>query len=79
MERSQDLQPIHPGVYGLLKVLVWPLFESTDQASMRNLTMKTLFLVVQATAKRVADLQACSFLVAVQGKDLIVMSCKICG
>ena len=34
--------------------------------------MKTLFLVALATAKRVGELQACSFQVAAQGDDLLL-------
>lgn len=39
---------------------------------MRNLSTKTQLLVVQATTKRVGELQGCFFLVAVQGEDIIL-------
>ncbi|MPC78058.1 hypothetical protein E2C01_072532 [Portunus trituberculatus] len=42
------------------------------QAPSRNHTKKTLFLVSQATAKRVSELQALSRRVASQGEDLII-------
>lgn len=56
----------------VLKALVRPPFEPIGQASIRHLTMKTLFLVALATARRVGELQACSFQIAVQGDDLIL-------
>ena len=42
----------------LLTYLVSPAFEPLSQASFRALTLKTLFLMALATAKRVGDLQA---------------------
>ena len=44
----------------MLTYLVSPAFESLSQASFRALTLKTLFLLALATAKRVGELQALS-------------------
>ena len=44
----------------VLTYLVSPAFEPLSQASFRTLTLKTLFLLALATAKRVGELQALS-------------------
>ena len=49
----------------MLTYLVSPAFEPLSQASFRALTLKTLFLLALATAKRVGELQALSSFVAV--------------
>ena len=52
---------MRPPAWDLSKVLTYlvsPAFESLSQASFRALTMKTLFLLALATAKRVGELQA---------------------
>ena len=56
----------------VLESLVRAPFEPLAHASMRALTMKTLFLVALATAKRVGELQALSDRVAIQGDDFIL-------
>ncbi|KAK3892123.1 hypothetical protein Pcinc_004090 [Petrolisthes cinctipes] len=56
----------------VLKTLIRPPFEPFQQASCRDLTRKTLFLVALATAKRVGELQALSKITATQGEDLIL-------
>ena len=45
----------------VLQYLVTSAFEPLSQASFRALTLKTLFLLALATAKRVGELQALSF------------------
>ena len=54
---------VRPPSWDLLKVLDYlrsPIFERLSNASLRDLTLKTLFLVALATAKRVGELQAIS-------------------
>ena len=52
----------------MLTYLVSPAFEPLSQASFRTLSMKTLFLLALATAKRVGELQAlCSVITFVAG------------
>ena len=53
----------------VLQYLVTSAFEPLSQASFRALTLKTLFLLALATAKRVGELQALSSLVAFVGAD----------
>ena len=53
----------------VLAYLVSPAFEPLSQASFRALTLKTLFLLVLATAKRVGELQALSSIVTFVGAD----------
>ena len=55
---------IRPPAWDLLKVLDYlrsSVFEPLSNASLRDLTRKTLFLVALATAKRVGEIQALSF------------------
>ena len=47
-------------------------FEPLESATMRDLTIKTLFLVALATAKRVGELQALSCRVAISGSDRLL-------
>ena len=57
---------LRPPAWDLSKVLTYlvsPAFEPLSQASFRTLTMKTLFLLAFATAKRVGELQALSSVV----------------
>ena len=49
-----------------------PLFEPLAEASFRNKTRKALFLLAMATAKRIGELQALSFLVSHRGDDLVL-------
>ena len=53
----------------VLQYLVTSAFEPLSQASFRALTLKTLFLLALATAKRVGELQALSSLVTFVGAD----------
>ena len=53
----------------VLKYLVSPAFEPLSQAPFRALTLKTLFLLTLATAKRVGELQALSSVVTFVGGD----------
>ena len=53
----------------VLAYLVSPAFEPLSQASFRVLTLKTLFLLALATAKRVGELQALSSIVTFVAVD----------
>ena len=53
----------------VLTYLVSPAFEPLSQASFRALTLKTLFLLALATAKRVGELQALSSIVTFVAGD----------
>ena len=53
----------------VLRYLVSPAFEPLSQAPFRALTLKTLFLLALATAKRVGELQALSSIVTFVGGD----------
>ena len=53
----------------VLQYLVTSAFEPLSHASFRALTLKTLFLLALATAKRVGELQALSSLVTFVGAD----------
>ena len=57
------VRSVTPPSWDLLKVLEFlksPVFEPLNQASLRDLTRKTLFLTALASAKRVSELQALS-------------------
>ena len=63
---------LRPPAWDLSKVLTYlvsPAFEPLSQASFRALTMKTLFLLSLATAKRVGELQALSSVVTFVAGD----------
>ena len=63
---------LRPPAWDLSKVLTYlvsPAFEPLSQASFRSLTLKTLFLLALATAKRVGELQALSSIVTFVGGD----------
>ena len=63
---------LRPPAWDLSKVLTYlvsPAFEPLSQASFRALTLKTLFLLALATAKRVGELQALSSIVTFVGED----------
>ena len=63
---------LRPPAWDLSKVLTYlvsPAFEPLAQASFRSLTLKTLFLLALATAKRVGELQAFSSIVTFVGAD----------
>ena len=63
---------LRPPAWDLSKVLqylVTSAFEPLSRASFRALTLKTLFLLALATAKRVGELQALSSLVTFVGAD----------
>ena len=53
----------------MLTYFVSPAFEPLSQASFRTLTLKTLFLLALATAKRVGELQALSSIVTFVAGD----------
>ena len=55
----------------VLRHLMSEAYEPLSSLSLRSLTMKMLFLVVLATAKRVGELQTLSKVVSSQGDDLI--------
>ena len=66
---------LRPPAWALSKVLqylVTSAFEPLSQAPFRALTLKTLFLLALATAKRVGELQALSSLVTFVGADACV-------
>ncbi|MPC97723.1 hypothetical protein E2C01_093052 [Portunus trituberculatus] len=56
----------------VLKALSLAPFEPLRASSFRDLTKKTLFLVSLASAKRVSELQALSYELTQQGKDIIL-------
>ena len=56
----------------VLKELRSEKYEPLKSQDLRTLTLKTLFLVALATAKRVGELQALSNVVSESGKDLIL-------
>ena len=56
----------------VLRALLTPPFEPMDTADLRHVTMKTLFLVALATAKRVGELQALSAVFARRGEDWVL-------
>ena len=63
---SSAKRVLRPPAWDLSKVLTYlvsPAFEPLSQASFRSLTLKTLFLLALATAKRVGELQALSSIV----------------
>ena len=63
---------LRPPAWDLFKVLTYlvsPAFEPLSQASFRALTLKTLFLLALATAKRVGELQALSSIVTFVAGD----------
>ena len=63
---------LRPPAWDLSKVLTYlvsPAFDPLSQASFRSLTLKTLFLLALATAKRVGELQALSSIVTFVGAD----------
>ena len=63
---------LRPPAWDLSKVLTYLVssaFEPLAQASFRSLTLKTLFLLALATAKRVGELQALSSIVTFVGAD----------
>ena len=63
---------LRPPAWDLSKVLTYlvsPAFEPLSQASFRALTLKTLFLLALATAKRVGELQALSSMVTFVAGD----------
>ena len=53
----------------MLQYLISPVFEPLSQAPFHALTLKTLFLLALATAKRVGELQALSSIVTFVGGD----------
>ena len=53
----------------VLRALLVPPFEPLGTTDLRHATIKTLFLVALATAKRVGELQALSADVARRGED----------
>ena len=63
---------LRPPAWDLSRVLRYlnsPEFEPLSQASLRALSLKTLFLLALATAKRVGELQALSSIVTFVGGD----------
>ena len=63
------LRPLAWDLSKVLTYLVSPAFEPLSQASFRAVTLKTLFLLALATAKRVGELQALSSIVTFVGGD----------
>ena len=69
---SSGERVLRPPAWDLSKVLrylVSPAFEPLSQAPFRALTLKTLFLLALATAKRVGELQALSSVITFVGGD----------
>ena len=63
---------LRPPAWDLSRVLTYlvsPAYEPLSQASFRALTLKTLFLLALATAKRVGELQPLSSIVTFVGAD----------
>ena len=74
-ELERPLQPIGPPSWDLIKVLEYllgPVFEPLPSKPLHIVTIKGLFLLSLATAKRVGELQALYFQVAFNGPDLKV-------
>ena len=70
---ERPMVPSHAPPWDLAKVLGFlssSAFEPLEQASLRELTKKVLFLVSLATAKRVGELQAVSKKVSFSGNDI---------
>ena len=70
---QRPIQKVSPPDWDLdhvLKALRLPPYEPLGEASFRDLTKKTLFLLSLATAKRVSELQALSHKVTRVGGDL---------
>ena len=69
---SSAARVLRPPAWDLSKVLTYlvsPAFKPLSQASFRALTLKTLFLLALATAKRVGELQALSSIVTFVAGD----------
>ena len=69
---SSSERILRPPAWDLAKVLRYlnsPHFEPLSQASLRALSLKTLFLLALATAKRVGELEALSSIVTFVGVD----------
>ena len=73
MEGKKEVVP--PPSWDLNKVLnalMAPPFEPLNEASLRNVTKKALFLLSLASVKRIGEIQALSSKVARQGTDLFL-------
>ena len=71
--------PVGPPSWDLVKVLEYlrgPSFEPLASQSLRTVTLKTLFLLFLATAKRVGELQALSHCIATWGSDIEVLTSR---
>ena len=69
------IRSVTPPAWNLLTVLEFlksPIFEPLRQASLRDLTRKTLFLIALASAKRVSELQALSRTVSFSSSAAVV-------
>ena len=66
---ERGLRPPAGDLSRVLQYLISPVFEPLSQAPFRALTLKTLFLLALATAKRVGELQAFSSIVTFVGGD----------
>ena len=72
-ELELPLRTVDPPLRDLVKVLTFPCgptFEPLSSQPLRVVTVKVMFLLALATAKRVGELQAISFHVAFRGDDL---------
>ena len=75
-ELERPSAPVGPPSWDLVKVLEYlpgPVFEPLSSKPLRVITVKTLFLLALATAKRVGELQALSHCVVSQGLDIYVL------
>ena len=82
-ELDRPLQPVWPPAWDLVKGLDYlhgPVFEPLPSKPRRVVTMKFLFLLSLATAKRVGELQDLLFRVAFQSPDLsFFVFTRVCG
>ena len=75
VENRAVKRQITPPTWDLIKVLNslrLPPYEPLEQASLRDLSKKTLFLLALATAKRVGELQALSNIIHRQGQHMVL-------
>ena len=75
VENRAVKRQITPPTWDLIKVLDslrLPPYEPLEQASLRDLSKKTLFLLALATAKRVGELQALSNIIHRQGQHMVL-------
>ena len=71
-QRKKTMSPPSWDLNKVLLALMEPPFEPLSEATLRNMTKKTLFLLSLASAKRIGEIQALSSNVARRGLDMSV-------